>query len=163
MPHICIGILYKTQICFRPSIVKLFNSFFSNRLFCVQFGNVVSDIGDAHSGVPQGSILAPHLYTICMCDFPDIEVNSCGLLYVDDSLLYSRDESPLIALDNEKPHLVKVRICYDDWGIRINFSKSEAICIRNSSGKCQYFVVPDGIRLSLNIDGTEIHFKNSIK
>lgn len=98
-----------------------------------------------------------------MNDFPHNDDNSCGLLYADDSLLYSHNESPLIALNYVKQHLTKVKNFYETWGIKINISKSEAICIRNASGKCRSFVVPESKRLKLNIDGTEIPFKNCFK
>ncbi|GBO99790.1 Probable RNA-directed DNA polymerase from transposon BS [Eumeta japonica] len=59
------GILVKmVNIGFDPSLIKLFRSFFNDRKFCVQLGNEVSRFGSVLCGVPQGSVLAPHLYNI---------------------------------------------------------------------------------------------------
>ena len=55
-------------------------------------------------------------------------------------------------------NLGKVKEFYYFWGIKINASKSEAICLRNASGKCAYFVVPESKRLKLFLSGVEIPF-----
>lgn len=158
------GILFKMiQIGFDPSMVKMFNSFLTNRVFCVQFKNSITSFGDVNCGVPQGSILAPHIYNIFMHDFPHLTTNSVGLLYADDTLLYSHSESPTTALRQVSDHLVEVKSFYDHWGIKLNASKCEAICLRNASGKCRGFVVPESKRLKLFLDGTEICFKDNIK
>lgn len=60
-------------------------------------------------------------------------------------------------------HLNKVLEFYEFWGIKINATKSEAICLRNASGKCAYFVVPESKRLKLHINGVEIPFKDKFK
>lgn len=114
-------------------------------------------------GVAQGFILAPHLYNIFMSDFPHSGSNSIGLLYADDSLIYTHNESPIDALRDVSDHLHTVKAFYDHWGIRINISKSEAICLRNASRKCKNFVVPESKLLRLVIDGEEIPFKDTIK
>lgn len=158
------GIIYKMiQIGFDPSIIKLFTSFFKNRKFSVQFGQTRSDLGNVYCGVPQGSILAPHLYNIFMYDFPHIDSDSTSLLYADDSLVYAHNESPLLALSQVTGHLETVKSFYDKWGVKINISKCEAICLRNASGKCRGFVVPESKQLKLSIDNIEIPFKNNFK
>lgn len=158
------GILYKmVRIGFKPSIIKLFQSFFSGRRFCVQIAGQVSGQGEVSCGVPQGSVLAPHLYNIFMHDFPHACNNSKGILFADDSLLYAHDESPLVALQRVSSHLQNTNEFYSSWGIKINAAKSNAICLRNASGKCKYTVVPESKSLRLTLDGNEIHFKDSIK
>lgn len=78
-------------------------------------------------------------------------------------MIYSHDVSPHQALNNAAFHLGLVSAYYKTWGIKINASKSEAICIRNASGKCARYVVPQSKTLSLSLDGVEIPFKNTIK
>lgn len=158
------GILYKmVQIGFDPNIVKLLSSFFSDREFCIQIFGIESEIGSVNCGVPQGSILAPHLYNIFMSDFPHCRTDSTALLYADDALVYAHDESPILALGKVSGHLRMVKQFYDKWGVKINASKSEAICVRNASGKCRRFVVPESKLLRLFLDGEEIPFRDSIK
>lgn len=158
------GILFKMiEIGIDASIVKLFKSFFDDRKFCVQIGEMLSDQGMVSCGVPQGSVLAPHLYSIFIYDFPHEYVNSKGILYADDSLLYTHDESPLIALQSISSYLNHVDDFYSHWGIKINTTKSKALCIRNASGKCKYTVVPESKNLKLRLNNTEIIFKDSMK
>lgn len=158
------GIIFKMiQIGFSAPTIKLFQSFFTKRAFCVEFNRELSDLKNISCGVPQGSILAPHLYNIFMYDFPHIVANSTGLLYADDSLLYSHSESPIEALSQVSNHLKIVKHFYDDWGVKINASKCEAICLRNASGKCKNYVVPESKTLKIFLDGVEIPFTNNIK
>lgn len=158
------GILFKMiKIGFNPSIVKLVKSFFDCRRFCVQINNALSSQGEISCGVPQGSVLAPHLYNIFMYDFPHELNSSKAILYADDSLLYCHDESPSVALQSVELHLRKADEFYSNWGIKINADKSNAICLRNASGKCKYTVVPESKKLKLALNGNEIEFKDSFK
>lgn len=158
------GILFKMiEIGFQPTTVKLFKSFFDERKFYAQIDNVLSSFCDVTCGVPQGSILAPHLYNISIYDFPHVFDGSKGLLYADDSLLYAHDESPSVALQHVSSHLNRVKFFYSQWGIKINATKSKAICIRNASGKCKYTVVPESKQLELHLDGDEIEFTDNLK
>lgn len=107
--------------------------------------------------------MAPHLYNIFMFDFPHLRDDSTGLLYADDSLLYSHDESPIDALRKVSRHLSIVNDFYERWGVSVNASKCEAVCIRNASGKCRGFVVPESRLLRLFLSGLEIHFRDSVR
>lgn len=158
------GLLYKLiRLGFDPFIIKIFNSFLSDRRFFVQIGSTQSDLGSIQCGVPQGSLLAPHLYNIFVYDFPHIFEDSKAILYADDSLLYAHNLSPKIALKNVEEHLYFVWEFYKSWGIKINSSKSVAICIRNASGKCGYKVVPESKSLILNLNEENIPFKDNFK
>ncbi|GBP93968.1 Probable RNA-directed DNA polymerase from transposon BS [Eumeta japonica] len=112
------GILFKmVNIGFDPSFVKLFKSFFDGRKFCVQISGRLSEYGEVLCGVPQGSVLAPHLYNIFISDFPHDYGLSQSILYADDSLLYAHDESPKMALQRVSLHLAKVDEFYSHWKI----------------------------------------------
>lgn len=67
--------------------------------------NTRSDLGTIHSGVPQGAIIAPHLFNCFMFDFPLQGENSNSLLYADDALLYASSNSPITAMHNAEQHL----------------------------------------------------------
>lgn len=158
------GILFKLiSIGFPPKIVKLIKSFFSDRTFFVLIDRTLSTQADISCGVPQGSVLAPHLYNTLIFDFPHHFNESKGILYADDSLIYAHDESPKIALRRVSLHLERVQNFYSDWGIKINTSKSKALCLRNASGKCRRFVVPQSKNLKLFLNNNEIKFENCFK
>ena len=158
------GILYKlVELGVDPYLVKIFQCYFSDRKFCVEINGSSSSFDCVKSGVPQGSVLAPFLFNLFLYDFPHSTENSKAILYADDCLIYSHNESPIHALTNAAFHLGVVNSFYKSWGISINASKSEAICLRNASGKCARFVVPQSKLLHLSLDGMEIPFKSTIK
>lgn len=128
--HDHLGILFKmAQLHFDPIVSRLFQSFFANRMFWVELNHVLSEQGNASCRVPKGSILSSHLYRILIYYFPHIDTDP-GILYADDSFTKVRH------------HLDNINQFYADWVIRINSSKTNAICIRNASEKCRKFVVP---------------------
>lgn len=146
-----------------PYLVKTLNSFFTNRQFTVQIQDTISSQGQALSGVPQGSVLAPFLFNLLLYEFPHICQDSQAILYADDCMIYAHHSSPQEALNIASTHLNLINGLYRKWGIKINAAKSEAICIRNASGKCPRNVVPESKRLHLSLEGTNIPFKTSIK
>lgn len=158
------GILYKmVEIGVDPYLIKILNSFFTNRFFTVKIQDTISSPGSVGSGVPQGSVLAPFLFNILLYDFPHTSRDSQAVLYADDCLIYGHHPSPQLALRNASAHLKLINDFYKKWGIRINALKSEAICIRNASGKCPRNVVPESKLLQLSLDGVDIPFRNTIK
>ncbi|KAI8122778.1 RNA-directed DNA polymerase from mobile element jockey [Lucilia cuprina] len=158
------GIILKLiRIGFDPFIVRLLISFFRDRYFFVQMNQVLSQQEPVYSGVPQGSILAPLLYSILVYDFPHCHNGSDSILYADDSLIYAHHTNPVMALERVSEHLKIIDDFYRQWGVRINPGKSEAICLRNASGKCPHYVVPLSRNLRLTLDDREIPFKDRIR
>lgn len=158
------GIIYKLiQIGFNPFIIKILSSYFENRKFFVNINNTHSNVSLINSGVPQGAILAPLLYNILIYDIPHIFNGSNSILYADDSLIYASHKSPFSALELVKNHLSVIDDYYKSWGIKINPLKTEAICFRNASGKCPYYVVPQSKKLVLSLNGVNVQFKDKIK
>lgn len=158
------GILFKlVEIGVDPFLVNIMKSYFTNRKFTVQINNTTSSTGPVCSGVPQGSVLAPLLFNIFLHDFPHQMQNSSAILYADDCLIYAHDSSPFQALHKANLHLGRINNYYQTWGIKINARKSEAICIRNASGKCPRYVVPESKLLKLSLDGVDIPFKSNLK
>lgn len=158
------GILYKlVDLGIDPYLVKMFLSYFSERKFSVQIKNSCSVFGAMERGVPQGSVLAPYLFNLFLHDFPHLAENSKAILYADDCMIYSHHTSPIQALETAASHLGIIDNFYKTWGIKINAAKSEAICIRNASGKCARSVVPQSKLLFLSLDNVEIPFKSNIK
>ena len=65
-----------------------FSSYLSERYQAVRINSALSDKLVVHSGVPQGSILGPILFSIYVNDLPTIPQNCSSKIYVDDNKLY---------------------------------------------------------------------------
>jgi hypothetical protein len=66
-------LLYKlSKLHFSSSLIKLISSFLSNRKFRVTVEVEMSTPRDIESGVPQGSVLAPTLYSVYINNTPQI-------------------------------------------------------------------------------------------
>jgi hypothetical protein len=70
------------------SALKWFTSYLSDRKQAVRINSTLSDALTTASGVPQGSILGPLLFTIYVNDLPTVPQNSSPECYVDDTKLY---------------------------------------------------------------------------
>lgn len=103
-------------------------------------------------------------------DLPHISQNNEGkimskaLLYADDTLVYAENFCPLEAEEQVNIHLEEINDYYKTWGIKINTSKSEAICIRNAYGKTiQADTVTKSRLVKTKIGDSEIPLKEEIK
>lgn len=83
-------ILLKKLQCygFSPSALSWMGSYLSERKQRVFFNGKYSSSKTVHSGLPQGSCLAPLLYSIFTNDLPCILKNTTVVMYADDSTLY---------------------------------------------------------------------------
>ena len=70
---------------FRASVIKWFESYFSNRTFLAFIDNVFSEAGTLKYGVPQGSILGSLLFLIYVNDLIKSLSDAGSYLYADDT------------------------------------------------------------------------------
>ena len=66
------------------NLLSWIHCFLSHRKQCVMVNGHFSEFEDVTSGVPQGSVLGPLLFTIYVNDLPSC-VNSTLLLFADDT------------------------------------------------------------------------------
>ena len=72
--------------------LKWFKNYLSGRQQKTVIGNKESEWGTISSGVPQGSILGPLLFTLMVNDMPKVTSNCRIMMYADDTVLfYSSD------------------------------------------------------------------------
>ena len=84
------GLLHKPKSYgISGQIFGLISSFLSNRWLCVVLDGKSLQEYPVNAGVPQGSILGPTLFLLCINDPPDDVI--CNIaIYADDTTLYSK-------------------------------------------------------------------------
>ncbi|VVC43876.1 Reverse transcriptase domain [Cinara cedri] len=111
-------------IKFLPApLFLLIKSYLSNRFFSVRLNNTYSTRNTIRSGVPQGSDIAPFLYSIFTHDIPKTFYTTLGI-YADDTLITASHESHVTASEMIQNHLNMIRLWANRWKIKINETKS---------------------------------------
>ena len=72
---------------FSESAINWISSYLSNRKQPVVFNNSASSFIDVNTGVPQGSVLGPLLFSMFINDINECLFNATSVLYADDSTL----------------------------------------------------------------------------
>lgn len=102
------------------SLLRWIHSFLSCRTQRVQVDSSLSSPYDVLSGVPQGSVLGPILFTIYINDLVDSlpsEIDIC--LYADDVKLSAFDDPPLL-----QRALSSLNDWSTQWGLTVSLSKT---------------------------------------
>ena len=111
------GLLHKLK-CYGISgqIFGLISSFLSNRRLRVVLDGKSSQEYPVNAGVPQGSILGPTLFLLCINDLP-FDVICDIAIYADDTTLYSKCD---LICGNNLNWLLNLNLIYETWwtGVR---------------------------------------------
>nr|CAD2202349.1 unnamed protein product [Meloidogyne enterolobii] len=120
----------------RGKIHKWITNFLQNRTFSVGIKDEKSKTFTTHSGVPQGTILAPLLFTIYINDLPTrLGPNISPSLYADDLKItysYKTNDSLLQEKLNILTEWAK------GWGLNIALNKSFTLYIGSKNPKKSY-------------------------
>ena len=73
--------------------LKLFQSYFSNRKLRVKIGSTISKWIDILTGIPQGSILDPHIFNIFISDLIMFIEKTDICNFADGNTLYKSDNT----------------------------------------------------------------------
>ena len=79
-------------LSFRTSVIKWFESYLLNKTFLVCIDNVFSEAGALKYDVPQGSILGPHLFLLCVTDLSQSLSGAGSYLHADDTCIFYQHE-----------------------------------------------------------------------
>ena len=111
------------------SALRWFTCYLSGRNQVVRINSTLSDALPLASGIPQGSILGPLLFTIYVNDLPTVPKNCSSDCYVDDTKLYTsfgaHDCKNAVAAMNED--LLRFRDWCFDNRLLINPDKTKLI------------------------------------
>ena len=112
-------------------VFEWFKSYLTDRYFKVMIGNNTSELGKMKTGVPQGSVLGPILFTIYTAELSLLleDLNVSFHLYADDTQIYFRVSDA--NLDSLKIKFVIEKV--QDWmssrKLKLNTDKTEIMLV----------------------------------
>jgi hypothetical protein len=119
-----LGLLYKlSALKFSTSLIKLINSFLSQRKVKVSVEGELSTPRDIEAGVPQRSFLSPTLYSPYINDTPPPGVYL--RLFADDTCTYATDRKEGYVLRKFQRGLSAIETWCERWNIKINENKTQ--------------------------------------
>lgn len=149
---------------------QLLESYISDRQFRVKDEEAYSSFYPILAGVPQGSVLAPLLYTLYTADIP-VTRNSFIGTFADDTAIMTTNESQPEAVNNLQNALDKINQWTIDWKIKLNETKSNHItfALRHKNSNLRIYL--NGIQipqvestkyLGLNLD-CKLNWKHHVR
>jgi hypothetical protein len=148
------GLLYElSELQFPISLIKLIASFLSSRTFKFAVEGELSSPRKVAVGVPQGSVLAPVLYSLYINDAPAAPGIHLAL-FADDTCVYETEKNARRMLNKFQRVLTAVGSWCQLWNIKLNEGKTQAIYFSKRSR----MPVDD-----LQLNGRNILFVSSVK
>ena len=121
------GLVHKLMLLkFPPYIIHIIQSYLTDRTFEVHLLNSISSTRPIKAGVPQGSILGPTLFNLYINDIPR-SPNTELALYADDTAIIAQSLRGKQACQYLEEALSELEDWYEDWRIKVNVSKSNAV------------------------------------
>ena len=121
------GLLYKLiQLNVPTPLVRLFDSYLSQRSFTVRLNNSFSSHRPIRSSVPQGSLLGPVLFSLFINDIPRRSCTNLAL-YADDTAVFCTHRDINFITSKIQAHLRALESYFSRWRIRLNAAKSEFV------------------------------------
>ncbi|KAK9885785.1 hypothetical protein WA026_022829 [Henosepilachna vigintioctopunctata] len=108
-----------------------FRNYISEREQCVKVGNVTSDVVQTRSGVPQGSVLGPLLFSVYTSDLPEIFSRATVHMYADDVQLYAGCAPDGLAdtITDINLDLQRLQRWCTESGLKLNANKTKVLLI----------------------------------
>ena len=107
------GRIAKLRVGVEGKLLNWFISYLSCRKQRVIIKGVHSDWRNIEAGVPQGSVLGPLLFLLCINDLP-VTISSRCFLFPDDCFLLEKVQSPSDCASKLNHDLTSI----SDWGKR---------------------------------------------
>ena len=107
---------------FGPKFLQWTKSFLQDRTQQVRIGKELSNVSKVTSGIPQGSVLGPVLFTIFINDLPEC-VNGLCKIFADDTKVYNTCDNHNI-LQND---LLSLQHWSNTWQLLFNNDKCKCI------------------------------------
>lgn len=126
---------------FSSAACNLISTYLHGRKQAVVANDVASEVIGTSTGVPQGSILGPLLFTLFINDLPRIVKNSCIHMYADDVQLYVSCKLGLVedAAYKLNEDLQNIRSWSEENSLMVNPCKSKCLIINRTKLNIDYF------------------------
>jgi hypothetical protein len=92
----------------------------------MKHGEAYSTINPINSGVLQGSVFGPLLYSLYTADIPITPTTNIAT-FADDTVILCRHYDPQIATTRLQEHLNIIQKWLRDWRIKVNETKSTCV------------------------------------
>jgi hypothetical protein len=143
---------------FGNKLLNWINSFLKNRSQIVKVGHSFSNPLPVTSGVPQGSVLGPTLFSIYVNDLCDIGSTSHIMLFADDVKIFNTS----LNHDTLQTDLEKVCRWSEDWQLSIAKDKCNAFYLGTKNPKHKYQLCGNDISETSVVRDLGVHFTNNL-
>lgn len=153
------GLVFKLiNLKFPEYLTRLISNYLAERTFKVCVNDEQSDVKAILAGAPQGSVLAPLLYSLYLYDIPMDPTTNLSM-FADDTSISSASMNPRIASRNIQRHANQIARYLKKWKVKINAGKTEAVIFRYYKKKYKARQSP----LPLFIDDCRVDYKDKVK
>ena len=112
------------------NILNWIRNFLTGRVQKVRVGNANSSLAEVLSGIPQGSILGPVLFTVFINDLPEGIQSSCKI-FADDTKIYDKSGN----CSRIQGDLKRLERWTEEWNLYFNVEKCKVMHLgRNNPG-----------------------------
>jgi hypothetical protein len=118
--------------------------FLSGRCQRVRVGKALSPFNDVLSGIPQGSILDPTLFTIFINDISD-EIQSFCRIFADETKVFNTVKNNILQND-----LDRLQSWSEKWNLYFNASKCNVLHMGRNNPSCKYVLESNGLKVEIN-------------
>ena len=120
------------------NIYKWVEDFLKDRVQCVRVGNACSSETSVLSGIPQGSVLGPILFTIFINDLPDCVSGTCKV-FADDTKIYNVTKNR----DQLQTDIDKMTEWTTTWNLYFNVDKCKVMHAWKKNPQYDYVMKTD--------------------
>ncbi|GFY13703.1 probable RNA-directed DNA polymerase from transposon X-element [Trichonephila clavipes] len=127
------GLLIKLiRLDFPAPLIKSIHSFLSHRSFRVRVDRILSSPRPIRSGLPQGSLSSPLLFTLYVNDIPQTDSSHLAM-FADDTAVISQNKRFSVVISNLQHYISLLELWLNDWKIKVNAWKSACLMFTRRS------------------------------